>query len=147
MQQTDQAICNIFNLMPTLSEIFFKSFEKTITFAPLSKSHIKTLMFLRFEGTVSMTHISQKVELEKGSFTSVAQYLIDLGYVEKIKLPKDKRMTLLTLTSLGQAITERIMKEHHQHIEKQLDKLSPEEKNVFLSAVDLLLGLSTKLKG
>lgn len=146
MDQIDKTMCNIFNLVPTLTDIFFKAFEKKNISSTLSNSHIKTLMFLRIEGSKTMTQISQKVELEKGSFTPVANHLIHLGYIEKVKSSEDKRICMLSLTVEGYALTSKILDKHKIHIEQQLDKLSKEEKTAFISSIALVLSLAHKMQ-
>jgi len=107
---------------------------------------MKTLMFLRIEGSKTMTQISQKVELEKGSFTPVATHLIHLGYIQKMKSSEDKRIGMLSLTLEGYAFTSKVLEKHMEHINQQLDKLSKEEKTAFLSSIALVLSLANKMQ-
>ena len=89
-----------------IEKVYFKGFEGTCDFPfHLNQTHIKTLMTLKFEGENPMSVISDKLNLEKGSFTPVANSLIDLGLIEKTPDCKDKRVYNLHLTEKGEVFS------------------------------------------
>jgi DNA-binding MarR family transcriptional regulator len=92
-----------------------------------------------------MSYVSEKLGLEKGSFSSVAHHLIDIGYVNKIQDRKDKRVFLLELTPKGAETTKSIIEQHCLFIKNQIDKLSDIEKDTYYSAVKLIISMTEKL--
>ena len=109
MDAEQAAIKKVFCLIPAVSMAFFKPFEQHNSHPGLSRSHIRTLIKLRLDGPSSMTHLSQQVELEKGSFTPVARHLEESGYLERVKPPEDRRQALLSLTAEGMRVADDLM--------------------------------------
>jgi DNA-binding MarR family transcriptional regulator len=112
----------------------------------LNRAHVRTMIFLHIHHGGTMTDVSRCVALEKGSFTPVANKLLELGYIEKIGLDEDKRKVFLALTPKGVAYAERVMQEHIAHFETQLAKLSNKERNDFIKSLNTLYRLLEKMK-
>jgi len=51
-----------------------------------------------------MMEIAKRINRDKSTVTALVKKLIDLGYLEKIKDPSDRRVTLLKLTKKGQEL-------------------------------------------
>ncbi|PAB60297.1 MarR family transcriptional regulator [Anaeromicrobium sediminis] len=129
-----------------ITEIFFNDFQTASDLLKdLNSTHTKTLMALKYEGSSTMSSISRKIELEKGSFTPVANKLIKLGYIEKVQSTEDKRKSLLQLTESGHNFAERFHEEHTKYIYNQLSKLSEAERGAYLAAINLVQCLSRKI--
>lgn len=130
----------IFEIMPALDHAFFityfKDFQKE---NGLYKTHIRTIMILRSHGPLPMSHISQKLSLEKGSFTSVANKLIKLGYIKKQISEEDKRVSLLTLTEAGLESANNLREGHQRYMDEQIKKLTSKEKLAFENSIVILL--------
>jgi len=135
----------VFDLQFYIRKVFFKGFESTFDFPPgIRHGYIKALMFLKMEGPSLMSKISEKANLEKGSFTTVSNRLIDLGYVKKIQDPSDKRAFFLDLTEEGHELTARIARAHHAYISAKIGVLSEEEQGMLLSALKMATVLIKK---
>ncbi|MTI66587.1 MAG: winged helix-turn-helix transcriptional regulator [Firmicutes bacterium] len=146
MKNINGDLHNILKIAPIINEIFFKSFHKSYEIPHgLNKTHIKTLLFLNFEGSCPMNLLSKKVNLEKGSFTPVAEKLINIGYLEKVKFPNDKRKSLLQLTPLGDEFITNHRNKHLSYVRSILSKLDENERETYLSAIRLVLSTSKKL--
>lgn len=146
MMQKDEIIQKILGFFPMMTEIFVKNFLLSSDMLKnLNSTHTRTIMTLKYEGRSTMSSISRKVELEKGSFTPVANKLIKLGYVEKVQSSEDKRKSLLQLTELGHTFADKFHKEHTEYIYSQLSKLSEAERDAYLASVNLIQSLSKKI--
>jgi DNA-binding MarR family transcriptional regulator len=137
----------LFNLNRDIGQIFFREFE-TIYNLPdsLNHTHMKTLMFLRFNGPSPMSHISTQLSLEKGSFTSVAHRLIETGYIEKQRAEGDKRIFLLNLTDKGKDFSIAFGDKHLEYVKNTIGVLDDCEQMNYLEMVDVLLKLNTKIR-
>lgn len=136
----------IFSLRSMIEKVYFKSYECSRHFqVDLNHTHIKTLMILKFEGESSMSAISDKLNLEKGSFTPVANKLINYDFIEKIIDPKDKRVYNLRLTEKGCDFSEEFSRNHIEYINGLLDCLSENEKNLYLAAIELVDSMTMKI--
>lgn len=99
--------------------------------------HIKTIMMLSFHKGGSMTCVSDWVELEKGSFTPVANRLVELGYVEK-KSCTDRRKARLILTEKGEAFAQAVKQKHLEVLKNKLSAFTDKEYKDFLRALSAL---------
>jgi MarR family transcriptional regulator, 2-MHQ and catechol-resistance regulon repressor len=145
MEMMEKSLANLFYLTPVFNDLFMKPFETTRLHESLNKSHIRTLIFLRLEGKQSMTRLAARVELEKGSFTPVARYLINSGLVNKLPEPGDKRLGILTLTAKGKGVVDEIIGKYKAFLDIQLDKLSRTERDSLMKSIECLISLGDKL--
>jgi len=146
MDTEQAAIKKVFCLIPAVSMAFFKPFEQHNSHPELGRSHLRTLINLRLDGPSSMTHLSQRIELEKGSFTPVARHLEEAGYLERVKPPEDRRQTLLSLTAAGMRLADELMAEHRLFVEGSIAQLSDDERAEFQTAVETMLRLLQRMK-
>lgn len=137
----------IVELRSQIEKLYFKEFEGTLDgLNKINHTHIKTLMVLRLEGECSMSVVSDKVNLEKGSFTPVAHYLMEIGYIERTHDPKDKRVYNLRLTEEGRTFSNRLCEQHIQYIESLLDALTEHERNIYFASIQLVNDLTNKVQ-
>ncbi len=144
-KSNEETLYNIFTLNHVINKVFFKSFEEQYRLDSINFTHVKAIITLFFEGPCSMSCVSEKMGLEKGSFSAVAHRLIDVGYVNKVQDSSDKRVFLLELTGSGNELAEEIIEQHRQFIKNQIDSFSDVEKDVYYSAVKLIISMTEKL--
>lgn len=138
---------DILELRSIIENAYFKAFEESTDFpANLNHTHTKTMIFLKFQGEKPMSAVSNKLNLEKGSFTPVANHLIELGYIEKVPDPKDKRVYNLRLLESGESLTNEIIAKHNIFANKMLEKLTEEEKKNYFSAIQLINELTLRMQ-
>jgi len=139
MDDSEKTIKNIFELIPAITLTFIKPFEQKNSFPELGKSHIRSLIYLKLDGPTIMSKLSNRIELEKGSFTCVAKYLIENGLVQSMRPESDKRRTMLSLTEKGDSLAISLMTEHRHFIMNQIDKLGNKERDEFTTALETVL--------
>lgn len=93
-----------------------------------------------------MSSVSQGLNLEKGSFTPVANRLIQYDYIEKVCSKEDKRVSYLILTEKGQEFVDRLYEGIKKHIQKKLEILGEDEREVYFAAIRLVLSISKKIE-
>ena len=92
-----------------------------------------------------MSDISNKLGLEKNSFTPVAKLLLEKGYIDRTKDENDRRAYILTLTDKGNKRAKGFMDRHIGFMEGQLSQLTDEEKELYFSAINLVVKLTKRL--
>ncbi len=92
---------------------------------------------------LTMKEISKKIGKDKSTVTSLVNKLINLGYVEKEKCSKDKRVTYIGLTQKARDIEDSFNFISSQVKETAYSNFTEEEKKEFLR---LLKKLSTNFK-
>lgn len=84
----------------------------------INKTQINVLATVAKYRENTMTQISEEVGLEKGSFTTVVDSLIEKGYLERVRSTKDRRKISLELTQQGNEIAEAIHRHRQCHMHK-----------------------------
>lgn len=141
-----ESLKSIFELRSIIENVYFRSFERQLDLpVKLNHTHLKTMMILNFEGEKSMSVISEKVNLEKGSFTSVANTLIDLGFVLKTQENADRRVYGLKLTSKGEEFAVEYAKNHMDFMHEKLQTLTEDEKTCYFASIQIINNMTKKI--
>jgi DNA-binding MarR family transcriptional regulator len=142
---TDKTLYDIFTLHYIINKVFFKNFEYQYPLEDLNFTHVRTMITLTFEQPCAMSTVSEKMGLEKGSFSPVAHHLIKQGYVIKSQDTADKRVYYLELTQKGKDFAEKVMADHLLYIEGEIEKFPKLEKDIYLNAIKLIISMTEKL--
>ena len=136
-------IQEIFELFPNLERLFFKDFicEYNSPYS-LNSTHIKALMMLYFNNQCPISGLSEKTNLEKGSFTPVVTKLLKLDLINKIRDENDKRVYKLFLTEKGKEIAMEVSESHESYVEDKLNQLSTTKKDEFLLCLKKINNIS-----
>jgi DNA-binding MarR family transcriptional regulator len=138
---------DILELRSIIENAFFRAFEESTDFpVNLNHTHVRTMIFLKFQGEKPMSVVSNKLNMEKGSFTPVANHLIDLGYIERLPDPKDKRICNLRLLESGEELTNEIIAKHNIFADKMLGNLTEDEKKKYFEAIVLINELTVRMQ-
>ena len=70
----------------------------------VNKTQLRALVFMRNYGEISMTELCAKLNIEKGSLTSMIDDLSKKGYVYREKNLKDRRKYMIVITEEGKQI-------------------------------------------
>ena len=141
----EKTLYDIFTLHYIINKVYFKNFENQYPLEDLNFTHVRTMVTLSFEQPCTMSTVSEKMGLEKGSFSPVAHHLINKGYVRKRQDTADKRAYYLELTQKGKEFTEKVTKDHLIFIEKEIEKFPKLEKDIYRSAIKLIISMTEKL--
>ncbi len=112
----------------------------------MGHSQIITLIILKIHGPMRMSYVSEKLNMEKGSFTPVAKRLYEMGYIEKCRDEKDKRSFILALTEEGEKLAQKTMDDHLVYIQNLIDIFDDEERDRFFNAIHDVMVLSKKIE-
>lgn len=70
----------------------------------VNKTQLRALVFMKNYGEISMTELCAKLNIEKGSLTSMIDDLSKKGYVYREKNLKDRRKYMIVITEEGKKI-------------------------------------------
>lgn len=146
MKKNNTDLLLVYELSHTYRDAFIKDFEDSYDLpAKLNKTHLRTLLYIKFEKNPKMSLISGKMGLEKGSFTPVAQKLMELGYITKNKTDRDRRKSILLLTEKGKKAADEYEKAHLDFMNEKFSKLGDDEQHELRSVLEKLMAYSKKL--
>ena len=104
----------------------------------VNKTQLRALMFVRNYGAISMTDLCAKLNIEKGSLTSMVDDLTQKGYVVREKDLTDRRKYLITITEKGIKLASDFMEKLSGQLEEKLFRLSEDDQEKYMQAINTL---------
>ena len=101
----------------------------------VNKTQLRALVFMKNYGEISMTELCAKLNIEKGSLTSMIDDLSKKGYVYREKNLKDRRKYMIAAD-----FTEKLSND----LEAKFFKLDTDEREKYLEAIETLATLVNK---
>ncbi|QRN86704.1 MarR family transcriptional regulator [Clostridia bacterium] len=142
-----EAMMTIVNLRAKLEHFFFKGFSKEYPLPEdVNQTHISTLMFLHFNGSAPMSELSHLLNIEKGSFTPVANKLVAMGLIQKKRSEIDKRVYELSLTTEGFALADDFKEKHMVYMQERLKPLEKMRQEEFFRAIKSITDMIEELE-
>ncbi|MDY5211453.1 MarR family winged helix-turn-helix transcriptional regulator [Intestinibacter sp.] len=110
----------------------------------VNKTQLRALVFMRNYGEISMTELCAKLNIEKGSLTSMIDDLSKKGYVYREKNLKDRRKYMIVITEEGKQIAADFTEKLSNDLEEKFFKLNNEDREKYLEAIETLETLLNK---
>ncbi len=121
-------------------------FQPRLDHEGLNSTHFRTLVALSHQEKGCMKTICGRIGIEAGSFTPVADKLMEEDLIIRVPDEKDRRRTLLALTERGKAVTDDLKVQMDEYIERRLALLSEHGRERFLAAMDTLVEVDRLLE-
>lgn len=113
---------------------------------PINKTQVKTLLAIYYNKDNKMSDISRRMGMEKGSFTTLIDHLICLGYVQRKRSELDKRRVCLCLTEQGLKIAQEIEVVFQNQSKKAIDTLTKQEQEELMQAMRTINKYANKIE-
>ena len=110
----------------------------------VNKTQLRALVFMKNYGEISMTELCAKLNIEKGSLTSMIDDLSKKGYVYREKNIKDRRKYMIVITEEGKKIAADFTEKLSNDLEAKFFKLDTDEREKYLEAIETLETLVNK---
>ena len=127
------------NTFPKIySSLYLDYLKQYSVLYDVNKTQLRALVFMKNYGEISMTELCAKLNIEKGSLTSMIDDLTDKGYVYREKNLKDRRKYMIIITESGQKIAADFTEKLSNDLEEKLFKLNDEDRERYLDAIETL---------
>lgn len=124
----DNHLDKIINNLVWLKPILFKTLLNPQLVSPgITPGLFFILTILKNEQVISMSEIGKKLMIPKPNVTIFVDKLIELKYVERNKVQKDRRMIVIKLTKKGNDFINKTNKDLKKLMQKKLNILSNED--------------------
>ena len=110
----------------------------------VNKTQLRALVFMKNYGEISMTELCAKLNIEKGSLTSMIDDLSKKGYVYREKNPKDRRKYMIVITEECKKIAADFTEKLSNDLEAKFFKLDTDDREKYLEAIETLATLVNK---
>ena len=120
------------------SSLYLEYLKQYASTYSVNKTQLRALIIIKNNGAISMTDLCNKLNIEKGSLTSMVDDLTKKGYVMREKDTVDKRKYLITITESGEVIASDFVDKLKLGLEEKLIKLTEEDMKKYINAVKTL---------
>lgn len=126
----------LFNTMGLLHGKFFHRFPKGSQQYPgIKKNHFRIMFFLHQNSSLTATEIAKRLNMEKGSLTTLIDQLEEVGFVTRSEDHCDRRRSLISLTEDGKALMKDIVDEAIRRMDEILTAADPDELRKFAASL------------
>lgn len=138
--------CIVYNTIDFISKTFPKIYsnlylEYLKEYAPIyniNKTQLRALMIIKNNRAISMTTLCNKLNIEKGSLTSMIDDLTSKGYVTRQRDISDRRKYLIIITKNGEDIASDFLDKLKIKLEEKLCRLDEDDQKRYISALNTL---------
>ena len=126
-------------VMVSLFNIVLKIEEKAIkesTIHDLSITEMHTLDVIGIGNGRTMSEVAQRLQINLSTLTTAINKLVKKGYVERFRIPSDRRIVKIKLTKEGIDAVKEHEAFHDELIRKALGKVSDEEIKSLIVSLD-----------
>ena len=120
------------------SILYLEDLKKFAKDYNVNKTQLRALVFIKNYGVISMTDLCSKLNIEKGSLTSMVDDLTDKKYVTRKRDLVDRRKYLIDITEEGDKIATDFMDKLSDGLGEKLSKLTEEDRKKYLEAINTL---------
>jgi len=121
----------------------FQKLGMTSKFASeLPRSEIKMLKMINLDTSqnegVTISTLSERLEISKSAVSQMINVLEDKGYVERITTKNDRRIVYVRLTESGEQSLEKSLQSLLKHLNQVFDKMGEEDTETLLELLNKL---------
>lgn len=138
MQVNNEMIRKSVNVFLKLYFDSCKEVYEEISFEKITRSQLKYLKAIYRNDNVTLTMLSERFHASKPTVNELITKLYDAKLVEKVKSTIDKRVTYLTLTSMGTLLATTNTLESQKLVENLKLKLNEEEIETMITIFEKL---------
>lgn len=120
------------------SSLYLEYLKKYSSLYNVNKTQLRALVFIKNHGNISMTELCAKLNIEKGSLTSMIDDLTKKGYVYREKDLADRRKYLIVITKEGEKLAIDFIDKLSNELERKLYKLDEIDRVKYQEALETL---------
>lgn len=101
----------------------------------INRTQLRALVFVKKNGDISMSDLCERLNIEKGSLTTMVDDLAKKGYILRSRDTKDRRKYILSLTNSGEDVASDFIEKLGNKLEERFLKLSENDRKNFVQAI------------
>lgn len=136
----------LYELLPLYFEkmgMMFKKADKLDLHC--NKNQNRAIHMIKREGKITASQLGRKLDMEKGSLTTLIDSLEEMQYVTREPHATDRRKVLLALTQQGEHYFDKMITSHYKYLAEILQGQTDEEIGKFNANLQEVLGFLRRL--
>lgn len=113
----------------------------------VSKTTLVVLMNLDVHGPIPMSRLAGLLDVGLPNATGIVTRLEELGYVERVRDERDRRVVLVRATARGREVAEELEDLRRKHLRDLVSELGPSDRQACLQAFRALRQAAERLDG
>lgn len=110
----------------------------------INRTQLRALVFVKKNGDISMSDLCERLNIEKGSLTTMVDDLAKKGYILRSRDTKDRRKYILSLTDNGESVAIDFIEKLGEKLEERFLRLTEIDRRNFIQAIGTLEELLNK---
>ncbi|MBC6003784.1 Uncharacterized HTH-type transcriptional regulator yusO [uncultured Clostridium sp.] len=117
------------------ASLYLESLKEYAANTDVNRTQLRALVFIKNNGEITMTDLCEKLNIEKGSLTTMVDDLTKKGYLTRTRDLRDRRKYILNLTNEGDVIAKDFLEELGKKLESRFLELSEEDRDKFMQSI------------
>ncbi|AUN15145.1 MarR family winged helix-turn-helix transcriptional regulator [Paraclostridium sordellii] len=126
------------------ASLYLESLKEYASNTDVNRTQLRALVFIKNNGEITMTDLCEKLNIEKGSLTTMVDDLNKKGYLTRTRDSRDRRKYILNLTSEGDNIAKDFLEELGDKLEKKFLELDKNDREKFMVSIKNLEDILVK---
>lgn len=127
-----EAVEELADIIMVLQRTFMAQLCSELTKGQVSFPQFFLLAHINIHDSLSMTGIAEKMCHTTAAATGLVDRLENLGYVQRMHAPTDRRKVLVTITEKGRELVGRIRQDIVGNLTGVMQTLEPDERHMWL---------------
>jgi DNA-binding MarR family transcriptional regulator len=117
------------------ASLYLESLKEYAANIDVNRTQLRALVFIKNNGEITMTDLCERLNIEKGSLTTMVDDLTKKGYLTRTRDSRDRRKYILNLTDKGDTIAKEFLEELGKKLEVRFLKLSEDDRTKFMDSI------------
>ncbi|MEG2786580.1 MAG: MarR family transcriptional regulator [Romboutsia sp.] len=117
------------------ASLYLESLKEYAANIDVNRTQLRALVFIKNNGEITMTDLCEKLNIEKGSLTTMVDDLTKKGYLTRTRDSRDRRKYILNLTEEGDKIARDFLEELGDKLEKRFLNLDENDRSRFMESI------------
>lgn len=117
------------------ASLYLESLKEYAANINVNRTQLRALVFINNNGEITMTDLCEKLNIEKGSLTTMVDDLTKKGYITRTRDSRDRRKYILNLTTSGEEIAKDFLEALGTRLESRFLELNEEDRNKFMDSI------------
>ncbi|GAA0709233.1 MarR family transcriptional regulator [Paraclostridium ghonii] len=117
------------------ASLYLESLKEYAANINVNRTQLRALVFIKNNGEITMTDLCEKLNIEKGSLTTMVDDLTKKGYLTRNRDLRDRRKYILNLTTSGEEIAKDFLESLGNRLEARFLQLDEQDRNKFMESI------------
>ncbi|GAA0104779.1 MarR family transcriptional regulator [Paraclostridium sordellii] len=126
------------------ASLYLESLKEYAANTDVNRTQLRALVFIKNNGEITMTDLCEKLNIEKGSLTTMVDDLNKKGYLTRTRDSRDRRKYILNLTSEGDNIAKDFLEKLGDKLENKFLELDKNDREKFMASIKNLEDILVK---